>query len=264
MSEQRRRLKMRKWGIVLVILCIGLASIPAGAAPGDLLQTFLNPLPSDYAYFGWPVVNAGSSFLVGAHGNNTGAQYSGAVYEFNGSGGEPFRTFLNPTPHYGDGFGFAVASTDSRIVIVAPWANDGTGYIFDKSTGNLTQTFHNPTPSSGGMGDYFGCSMAAIGNKVLVGAPYDDTWGTGAGAAYLFNSDTGELLHTFQPFCVEGFFGSSAAMTADAAFVGATWDNTGGDYAGAVHMSHSSPFRISRTSLSKQRKNWQKTESVQK
>ena len=224
---------MRKHTVVAVAILVCLAGTWAEAAPGDLLQTFPNPLPSDYAYFGWPVAGAGSSFLVGAHGNNTGAEYSGAVYEFDGSGGEPSRAFLNPTPSYGDGFGFAVSSTDSKIVIIAPWADDGTGYIFDRSTGNPLQTFYNPTPSSD---DYFGCSMAAAGNKVLVGDPYDGTWGTYAGAAYLFDTDTGGLLHTLQPSYDGSFFGASVAMTDEAAFVGATWDETGESMAGAVHM----------------------------
>ena len=58
----------------------------------------------------------------------------------------------------------------------------------------LLRTFNNPTPA---VGDNFGQCMAALGqDRVLIGAPYDDTYGTNAGVAYLFHTN-GTLLTTF-------------------------------------------------------------------
>ncbi|MEE9130413.1 MAG: FG-GAP-like repeat-containing protein, partial [Phycisphaerales bacterium] len=64
----------------------------------------------------------------------------------------------------------------------------------------------NPTPQ---LGDFFGAHVAGVGtDKVLIGAPGDDTMGSNAGAAYLFDLQ-GTLLETFtSPKPVEDeFFG---------------------------------------------------------
>lgn len=59
--------------------------------------------------------------------------------------------------------------------------------------GDLLQTFQNPTP---GAGDWFGYSIAALGDNILISAPRDNTAGNNAGAVYLFDAN-GNLLHTF-------------------------------------------------------------------
>src|SRR6185436_18825370 len=52
-------------------------------------------------------------------------------------------------------------------------------------------TITNPTPAAS---DFFGSSVAMVGtDRVLIGAPLDDTAGGDAGAAYLFNA-SGSLL----------------------------------------------------------------------
>jgi hypothetical protein len=58
----------------------------------------------------------------------------------------------------------------------------------------LLRTFNNPTPAAF---DNFGSALAPLGNdRVLIGARYDDTFATNAGAVYLFHTN-GTLLTTF-------------------------------------------------------------------
>src|SRR5689334_10646236 len=58
----------------------------------------------------------------------------------------------------------------------------------------LVKAFSNPAPNTA---DFFGSAMAALGNdRILVGAPSDDTMATNAGAVYLFHTN-GALLRTF-------------------------------------------------------------------
>jgi hypothetical protein len=78
----------------------------------------------------------------------------------------------------------------------------------------LLRTFNNPTPEAA---DYFGIGLAALGSdRVLVGAPYDDTTATNAGIVYLFHTN-GTLLTTItnpNPAFAsypEGQFGSAIA-----------------------------------------------------
>src|SRR3989442_14310244 len=70
----------------------------------------------------------------------------------------------------------------------------GAVYLFDGGTGALLQVFRKSSPNPG---DEFGVAVAVVAGSVLVGAPLDDTVAVDAGAAYLFDRPTGELLFTF-------------------------------------------------------------------
>ena len=62
-----------------------------------------------------------------------------------------------------------------------------------------TLTFNDPTVTSL---DTFGTSVALDGNNILIGAPEDDTNGTGVGQVHLFDAITGELLDETPSLCV--------------------------------------------------------------
>jgi hypothetical protein len=98
-------------------------------------------------------------------------------------------TFTNPTPAGLDDFGWRVAAVGSSRVLICAERDDtgalnsGTAYLFS-TNGTLLTTFTNPTPAAS---DWFGVSVAAVGSdQVLIGAMWDDTGATDAGAAYLF------------------------------------------------------------------------------
>ena len=59
----------------------------------------------------------------------------------------------------------------------------GAAYLIDGETGELLQTFMKPLAAND---DWFGVSVAGVGNNVAVGAYLDDTAGDDAGAVYLF------------------------------------------------------------------------------
>ena len=80
---------------------------------------------------------------------------------------------------------------------------------------------------------YFGYSVAANASHVLVGANHyaNSSADYNRGSAYLFDFDTGGLVHTFldpTEFYANDFFGSSVAISEDYAVIGAR-DNMGGD-----------------------------------
>ena len=160
---------------------------------GSLLQTFMNPESGGVGEFGTAVAAFGTNALVGAPGNNGGA---GLAYLMDSNTGGMLQTFNNPTPVAGDEFGAAIAATGANVLIGEPGENSGTGaaHLFNGNTGGLLQTFKNPTPSAG---DEFGRSVAAVENNPLIGAPFDNTSASNAGAAYLFDSNSGGLLQTY-------------------------------------------------------------------
>ena len=160
---------------------------------GTLLTTFTNPTPEDFDDFGNAVAAVGSDrVLIGARGDATGAAGAGAAYLFR-TNGTLLTTFTNPTPALSDQFGNAVAAVGSDRVLIGASRDDtgaadaGVVYLFS-TNGTLLNTFTKPTPA---ISDLFGNAVAAMGSdRVLISAFLDDTGASGAGAAYLFSTET--------------------------------------------------------------------------
>ena len=153
---------------------------------------------------------------------------------------EPIVTILNPTPETDDRFG-GVAGLGNDILVAANNDNTvatkaGAVYLFDGVTGELLRTFTDPTPE-----DDAGFSrVASLGDKVLVGATKDDSAGPDAGAVFMFDSSTGELLHTFlNPTPASGDrFGNGIAALGNNVIVGANGDE---GEAGAAYLFDADP-----------------------
>jgi hypothetical protein len=210
-------------------------------ATGALLHTFLNPAPGNFDYFGWSIAGVDNNVLIGAPFDDAARRRdAGAAYLFDGTTGALLHTFLHPTPARADYFGWSVAAVGDNILIGAYYDdvtvnNEGAAYLFDGETGALLQTFFNPTPARR---DFFGYSVAAVGNNVLIGALSDDAGQRDTGAAYLFDGATGALLHTFlNP--TPGFddrFGETVMGVGNNVLIGAPFDDTGADNAGAAYL----------------------------
>ena len=150
------------------------------------------------------------------------------------------RTFDDPTVTSADQFGYSVALDGNRAIIGAViddtnGTDVGQVHLFDATTGTLLQTFDDPTPTNG---DSFGNSVALDGNRLLIGAPYDDTQGVNIGQAHLFDATTGALLQTFDdPTPTNGdLFGNHVALDGNRAIIGAVFDNTNGTDVGQAHL----------------------------
>jgi outer membrane protein assembly factor BamB len=219
------------------------------AANGVLLHTLENPTPATNDFFGLRVSLAGNLALVGAQNNDvTGASNSGAAYLFDATTGALLRTFLNPgpAPIASDNFGIAVSLFGDRALISAinddvGASNAGAAYLFNTTTGALLRTFTNPTPASG---DNFGFDVALFGDRALISTINDDTAALNAGAAYLFDTNTGMLLQTFlnptpelnNTFGNNDLFGFDIALSSTRALIGAVNENVNGFHNGAAYL----------------------------
>jgi hypothetical protein len=206
---------------------------------GNLVRTISNigsrsGMTSPNSY----VVAAGTNVLIGRPGDNNSA---GGASLYDTTTGSLLRMFSDPVVTSQDNFGFAVATLPgNRFAIAAPYADRGATdagavYIFDAASGALLQTFLDPHASAGGN---FGLSIAAVGDELLVGAPYDDLGATNSGAAYLFSSTTGSLLRTFlNPTPqVDDWFGRSVSALGNNFLIAAVEDNTMGSQSGALYL----------------------------
>ncbi len=165
------------------------------AATGNLRQTFQKAAPAEGDRFGSAVAISGSSALIGAPNDDTGADDGGAAYLFDAATGGPLLTFQRAVPDSGDLFGSTVVFTASAVAVGAPFADAGASDagavdLFDTASGGLLLTLKKAVPAAG---DLFGTSLGSAGENVIVGVPLDDTGAADAGALYIFEGATGNL-----------------------------------------------------------------------
>jgi len=210
------------------------------AASGELVRAFRNPNPDDYDLFGQALASVGSDVLIGAPFDDTAAANGGAVYLFDPARRSPLQTFTDPHPRAGDFFGAALATSGSWIFVGAPFDDSagpdaGAVYMFDATTGGLLRMFSDPAVNVDGR---FGSAVAALGDRVLVGAPFADTTAQDAGRAYLFDAGTGALLETFEnPTPSAGDqFGAALAILGGRVAIGSWLDDTAAPDAGALYI----------------------------
>lgn len=139
----------------------------------------------------------------------------------------------------GDNFGVSVAIDSSHILIGASQTDangfdSGSAYVFNAIDGSYEREL---LASDGLQLDRFGESVALAGTKAVVGAFLEDSQGDRAGAAYVFDIQTGAQLHKLvaQDAAPVDFFGTVAA-TPGLALVGAPSKDDVGVDSGSAYL----------------------------
>ncbi|MGB3507969.1 MAG: PQQ-binding-like beta-propeller repeat protein [Microcoleaceae cyanobacterium] len=207
------------------------------ASTGELVQTFSDPSPQKYNYFGESIAIDGDSVLIGAYKQDVnGYEDAGKAYLFKASTGKLVQTFSAPSPMKRDSFGRSLDIDGNNVLFgvfnrdVYGRQNAGEAYLFDASTGELKDVF---LPPSINKLDYFGDSVAMDGDSVLIGAPAKTIRVNGryygSGEAYLYSS-------VIQPACDNGYVQNPTnnhcySLTAPTSWVGAQQkaENAGGN-----------------------------------
>lgn len=140
----------------------------------------------------------------------------------------------------GDSFGRSVSISGTTAIVAAPGndgAADGSGsaYLFDTVTG---QQLFKLLPSIGVPHDQFGRTVAVSGTTAIVGAHVDGDAGFASGAAYLFDTTTGQQTFklTASDAAAEDLFGQSVAIYGTIAIVGASENDDSGDSSGSAYL----------------------------
>ena len=133
----------------------------------------------------------------------------------------------------GDRFGYSVAIHREFAVVGAIYnsldqSNSGRAYVINADTSAVIHTLINPNIYSSRSSDHFGWSVDVSETHVIVGAPYEDSvasYGSGQGAAYIFDKSTGALVHQLQKgqynYQINDNFGASVAIDGNYAVIGA-------------------------------------------
>lgn len=212
----------------------------------------------DLDYFGSSLALSGQTALIGAPGDDTvsGAD-SGSAYVFvrDPQDVSIWRQEAQLTPGDGaafDGFGSSVALRGNIALVGAP-RNDtafgedaGSAYVFVRDVQNSVIWSEEAQLTDGGGKalDQFGSSVSLSGDTALVGAPFTDTQrGNDAGSAHVFVREQDErawypqALLTASDGRADDRFGSSVALSGEAACVGAPLhDTSGGVNAGSAYV----------------------------
>jgi len=209
----------------------------------------------DGDYFGWSVALSenGNTAIIGAKFEDTGGTSTGAVYIFTRSGStwtEQAKIQASDKQAH-DYFGESVAlSSDGNTAFVgAPdkYTIQGRAYIFTRSGSTWTQEASIRASNYAAPAAYprFGWSISASGdgNTAIIGAKFEDTGGSNAGAAYIFTRDgttwTEQAMIQASDKALSWHFGYSVSMSNDGntVVVGAEYADTGGTaQTGAVYF----------------------------
>ena len=179
----------------------------------------------------------GSTIVVGASGDDDGADNSGSVYVLRTTdGGATYVELAKLTasdPEMAAYFGKSVAIDGDTIVVGSPYDDDagsqsGSVYVFRTSNGWATHTEIELTAADTASGDLFGRSVAIDGNTIVVGT-------SNADAVYVFRTTDGgatydELAKLTASDAAEGdWFGlHSVAIDGDTIVVSARQAPAGG------------------------------------
>ncbi|MCD4825659.1 MAG: FG-GAP repeat protein [Phycisphaerae bacterium] len=196
-------------------------------------------------FFGRSVAVFGSYAIVGAHGSDHTGIDSGSAYIFykDQGGADNWGQQIKLTASDAaevDNFGQTVAIAGDYAVVGAYGDDDngsesGSAYVFKRNGDQWTQVA-KLTADDAAAGDRFGYSVAVDGDKILIGAYWDDDNGDGSGSAYIFEligetwTQTGKI--TAADGATGDMFGASVDVSGDYFFAGAYGDdsNTGGSY----------------------------------
>ena len=187
--------------------------------------------------FGRAVAIDGSMAIVGAAREDDMGEGAGAAYLFDVVTGQQLFKLLPDDGASESYFGSDVALRGDDALVGSPWADGqfGAAYLFDAPTGALAAKLAAP---DGEAGDWFGGSVGVADGVAIVGARGDDDRGENAGAAYVFDTLTGAVMHKL--VVVDGaagdMFGYSVAIDRGLAAVGAPNDNEAGLDAGSVYI----------------------------
>jgi len=197
--------------------------------------------------FGSAVALSGNTALVGAPGHHTKARSTGSATVFIRKGTIWIRQ-MQIAPRDGeawDFFGTSVGLSGDTAMIGCPGddgkaADSGSVYVYTRSGAIWTQR-DRLFPADGESPDGYGRSVALLGDVALVGAYRDNNEkGQYAGSAYVYSRDGTAWEPETRLTALDGradqHFGSTVALTNNAALIGAVKDNDLAEDSGAAYV----------------------------
>lgn len=175
--------------------------------------------------FGFSVALRNQRALVGSPGDDTLGYESGSAHLFNTVTGERVSRITPADLSAEENFGWSVALSDDRAIVGCPLdtidnrRGRGSVYLYDATSG---APLHKLVAADGKGMDQFGKAVAIEGRFAVVGSPYSDNLSGNEGAAYVFDTHSGQQTAKLMSADsgVDDLFGSSVAISGNLAVVG--------------------------------------------
>jgi hypothetical protein len=223
-----------------------------GSASGEVYfynqdgQQVLSRRASDAAagdIFGYSVAIGCNRAVVGAPGNDDNGSNSGSAYIFDLDGNEITKITASDAA-LDDQFGFICAIGNGRIVVGAPYNDDGStnagsAYIFDLEGNQIAKiTAPDATTSNASLGVQFGRDVAVGSGRIVVGAPFENTSSSIlAGSAYIFDLEGNQIAKiTASDGIAYDYFGYAVGVGSGKIVVGAYNDDDNGSNSGSAYI----------------------------
>jgi hypothetical protein len=191
-----------------------------------------------FDFWGWSVDIDGSTIVFGAPGYGAACVFHETTLD---TWEEVDILFPSDSPG-GDGFGVSVAIDGDRIVVGAEAGENngedtGAAYIF-RDIGGTWSEVAKLTASDGEDLDSFGCSVVIEGDRIVIGAPGDDS---GTGSAYVFRESGLDNWSEVEKLTVSDgetidYFGYSVAISGSHIVCGADGDSVNGILSGSASV----------------------------
>jgi subtilisin-like proprotein convertase family protein len=222
-------------------------TVSAAATSGEIILAASDAEVEDY--FGNSVSISGSYVAVGAENEDSGGSNAGAVYIFKSSGSSynQVAKLASSSLATSDYFGTAVDISGDYVVVGAESDeidteySSGVVYVFKNNGSDSFTQIAELVASDHQSSDYFGCSVAISGNYIVVGAYWEDTGGSNAGAAYVFKNDGSDNITQIAKLVSSDaeaydYFGRSVSISGNYIIVGAYGEDAGGSSSGAAYV----------------------------
>ncbi len=204
-------------------------------------------------FFGQTVAISGTRAVVGAPEDDDLGNQSGSAYVFeldpnNGLWSKVAKLTANDG-EANDIFGSSVTISGETIIVGAnehshqDINNNGAAYVFQRnsSDGNWDQVA-KLTANDGDELDRFGFAVALVGDRALIGAPFDDDSNNVGGSAYVFERTAGTnnwsqtaKLTAADP-TLGNQFGYSVALANEKALIGTPEEDDFGNGSGSAYL----------------------------
>jgi len=183
--------------------------------------TASNPSNDDWFGISCSISPDGNTIIVGATGDDDSASAAGAVYIFENVAGTwtEKQKVQEQYTQSGNRFGVSCAISNLGTRFLAGSKNSIT--VFQKSGSTWSREIRK-IGSDTAIADLFGHSVdiSSDGETFVVGAPYQDTGGSSAGAAYIFKYVSSAWTQTYKAQgnpVASDYFGWSVALSDDGA-----------------------------------------------
>ncbi|MBL4658955.1 MAG: FG-GAP repeat protein [Alcanivoracaceae bacterium] len=197
--------------------------------------------------FGSSVSLSNNRALIGASGESSSGINTGAAYVFNFNNNTWTQTQkLNATDAQANTkFGHSVSLIGNRVLITAigddsNGINTGAAYVFDLNVNSWAQT-QKLTATDATQRDQFGFAASLSNDRVVIGAPFDDSNGDNSGSVYVFDKNSSNWNQSQKLLAVAGNggdkrFGFSVSISGNNALIGAPNDDSNGHDFGSAYI----------------------------